>query len=292
MSLSCLSGRESACKNSKILTLKPIIFKKYVNGNHMCLMLFAHDFHPDFSLVLAANRDEYYARPAAPLDYWQDAPDVLAGRDLKGMGTWLGVTRAGRFSAITNFRDPAAINPHAPSRGHLVSGFLKGADAPGGYMEKIQKEGMPYNGFNLICGDWHNMCWYSNRKGTVEKLLPGLYGMSNRLLDTPWPKVERGKKQMGIILQQKGQPDVEAIFALLADRSCPPDDALPDTGVGIEMERMLAPLFITSPAYGTRCSSVLLMEKTGKIVFYERSFQMAGENITTGETRQYTIDPW
>ena len=250
----------------------------------MCLILFANDFHPDYHLILAANRDEYYARPADSIGFWKDAPDVLAGRDLKEMGTWLGVTRSGRISAITNFRDPASIRPDAPTRGHLVSRFLMENDAPKAYMEKIEQIGKQFNGFNLLAGDTKALYYYSNRGDQIREIMPGVHGLSNRLLDTPWPKVEKGKQRLTNIVQHPGKPDIDALFVMLFDQSCPPDHLLPDTGVGIEMERMLAPLFITSPSYGTRCSSILLIGKNGKITFYERSFEMKEGRLVQGET--------
>ena len=256
----------------------------------MCLILFAYDFCPDFHLILAANRDEYYSRPTKPLGLWDDAPQVLAGRDLKEMGTWLGVTRSGRVSAITNFRDPASVIADAPTRGHLVSNFLVGQVRPNAYMEKIRANGKKYNGFNLLVGDTCALYYYSNRDDRIRKLKPGIHGLSNQLLDTPWPKVEKGKKQLEKIVQSPGRPDIEAIFQLLFDQSCPSDHLLPDTGVGIEMERMLAPLFITSEIYGTRCSSILLMEKSGKITFYERSFEMKEGKVSESGTVRMILE--
>ena len=255
----------------------------------MCLILFAYDFHPDYHLILAANRDEYYARPASPIGFWADVPHVLAGRDLKEMGTWLGVTRSGRMAAITNFRDPVLVRPNAPTRGYLVSNFLTGEDAPKNYMEKIEQTGKNYNGFNLLAGDSAALYYYSNHGKQIQHLKPGIHGLSNRLLDTPWPKVEKGKKQLENIVQNPGDPDTDAMFEMLLDPSCPPDHLLPDTGVGIEMERMLAPLFITSPNYGTRCSSILLIDKSGGIAFFERSFEMKEGKLVQGETVKIEI---
>jgi uncharacterized protein with NRDE domain len=237
----------------------------------MCLILFAWKMHRGFPLVLAANRDEFYERPTAPADFWDEAPDLLAGRDLRGGGTWLGITRKGRLAALTNYRDPATMRKNAPSRGHLVSRYLLGNETPEAYLRQVAADASRYNGFSLIVGDPSELFCFSNR-GEFLCLAPGIYGLSNRLLDTPWPKVELGKKALSKAMEEKREPMVETLLALLADRSRPPDDRLPETGVGMERERVLSPLFIESPAYGTRSSTVLMMDRRGGVTFVERSF--------------------
>ena len=159
----------------------------------MCLIIFSYDMHPLYRLILAANRDEYYNRPTAPLSFWDDEPGILAGRDLKGNGTWLGVTRTGRIAAITNFRETGFQIENAPSRGHLISNFLVSKESPKTYMEHVKSMGHKFNGFNLFIGDRSELFYYSNRKNHIEKLKPGLYGVSNRFLNTPWPKVTKAK---------------------------------------------------------------------------------------------------
>ena len=250
----------------------------------MCLVLFSYRIHPQYRLILAANRDEFYSRPTAALDYWPDHPDVLAGRDLKSNGTWLGATRSGRFAAITNYRDPARHMEHAPSRGRLIGDFLTGTSPPKRYLEAVSKMGRVYNGFNLIAGDRSGLYYFSNRASGVQQLQPGLYGISNHLIDTAWPKIQRGKALLQGQLSGRERIDIEKIWQTLADRSQPADEELPDTGVGLQWERILAPLFISSPDYGTRSSSIVLMEYSGRIKFMERTFLNGDRGIETGET--------
>ena len=255
----------------------------------MCLILFSYQTHPAYRLVLAANRDEFYNRPTAAMAYWKDHPDVLAGRDLKGGGTWLGVTRTGRIAAITNYRDPAALMQNAPSRGILIRDFLTGNSSPQHYLAEVSKIGARYNGFNLIAGDTSGLYYYSNRSSGVQQLKPGIYGISNHLMDTAWPKVQRGKALLQHQLNGHEKIDIEKIWEILADRSRPVDAELPNTGVGLQWERILSPLFITSPDYGTRCTSIVLMEYSGQITFTERTFIRTAHKIRTGETRRYKL---
>ncbi len=251
----------------------------------MCLILLAWKAHPDYRLIVAANRDEFHHRPAAPLDFWKDDPDILAGRDLSAGGTWMGVTRAGRFAALTNYRDPANIRPDAPSRGDLVTGFLKTTDSPAGYLSKLTETGRRYNGFNLLAGDADHLYHYSNRGGPPAPVPPGVHGLSNRLLNTPWPKVRRGVAALDACLQSD-RIDPEALFAILMDRHRPADNKLPETGVGLEWERRLSTIFIDSPGYGTRCASVLMIDGDGRVTFIERGFAPG-----PGETRRFLPGP-
>jgi len=215
----------------------------------MCLILFSYDNHPKYRLVLAANRDEFYDRSAAPLSYWGDQPGVLAGRDLKSMGTWMGISRSGRFAAITNYREPGRQILDAPSRGHLISDYLIGDAPPTEYLEHLQNRAQQYNGFNLLVGDTRSLYYFSNRRERISQLASGIYGLSNRLLDTRWPKVHHGKKQLGALIDQNINLPEEEILALLQSQDKPSDQELPDTGVGIEWERALSPMFISSPNY-------------------------------------------
>jgi uncharacterized protein with NRDE domain len=237
----------------------------------MCLIIFAYNVHPSYRLILAANRDEFYERPSSPADFWEDQPQVLAGRDLKEGGTWLGVTKQGRFAAITNYRDPSAFKNNALSRGVLVSRYISGKQNAVNYLEEISPQADQYNGFNLILGEDRDIFIFSNRGGK-QKLKPGIYGLSNHLLNTSWPKVSRGKKLLRAALDKKGSELEEALFALLADRHVPPDHKLPETGIGLEWEWVLSSIFITSPGYGTRSSTILLMGKNNRIKFVEKIF--------------------
>lgn len=255
----------------------------------MCLILFSFETHPRYRLVLAANRDEYYDRPTEPLGFWKGRPDILAGRDLRGSGVWLGVTRSGRIAAITNYRQPALQVYNAPSRGLLVSDFLAGEKSPEAYLGLLETSGHLYNGFNLLVGDASGLFYFSNRGSGIRKLEPGLYGLSNHLLNTPWPKVEKGKAALGEIVANKQELDVEEIFGILYDKRCPPDEMLPDTGVELSWERTLSPLFITSPFYGTRSSSVVLLQKSGEATFAERTFESRPGAPERATTRKFTI---
>ncbi len=265
----------------------------------MCLIFFSYNLHERYRLVLAANRDEFYERPTKPLDFWEESPHILGGRDMKGMGTWMGITRGGRLAAITNFRDLASLKTDAPSRGLLVSNFLAGKATPETCLEHISHIGHRYNGFNLLIGDGSGLFYYSNRGNCVQKLSPGLYGLCNHLLDTPWPKVEKGKAEFEILLEKNEMkhsscsgPDdefYENIFKLLGNRNCPPDDTLPDTGVGPAWERILSPLFVFSDTYGTRSSSIVLIERTGKMIFLERTFVPKSGDVFEQETRKFEL---
>ncbi|RII28976.1 MAG: hypothetical protein CXR31_03655 [Geobacter sp.] len=250
----------------------------------MCLILFAHECHPNYRLILAANRDEFYDRPTAPAAFWEDEPSLLAGRDLKVGGTWFGITATGRLAAITNYRDPAVHRPNAPSRGLLVSDFLRNSLPAETFLAELEPIGPTYNGFNLICGTRENLWHYSNRGGPPVPIPPGIHGLSNRLLDTPWPKVSRGTSALAELLQHD-RIDPAELFAILADRSMAPDPLLPDTGVGLERERLLSPLHIASPDYGTRSATVLLVGRDGWVEFTEQTFNGGVEPVTTVQQR-------
>jgi len=242
----------------------------------MCLILLAWQAHPTYPLILAANRDEFYDRPTAAADFWEDRPDILGGRDLKDGGTWLGVTRRGRWAALTNYRDPQAIRPGAPSRGWLVRNFLTGGAPPAEYVERLAPRAQEYNPFNLLAGDAESLHILSSR-GLEGPVPAGIHGLSNALLDTPWPKIRRGREAFRLLLEQGPEPDVEALFQLLVDTERAPDGELPETGMGLDWERILSPLFITSPVYGTRSSTLLMMDRRGRVTFLERSFQGSPE---------------
>jgi uncharacterized protein with NRDE domain len=242
----------------------------------MCLIYVAWRVDPFYRLVVAANRDEYHARPSVPAHWWDEAGGILAGRDLEAGGTWMGVSRGGRFAAITNYRDPARRLPAARSRGALVSAFLRGGTPALQYLDQVAGVGGRYNGFTLIVCDGERLGWYSNHGGAPDAVAPGVHGLSNELLDSPWPKVEEGKLELLSLLA--GRPPTPGDLLGLLDRRDPhPDETLPDTGVGLERERLLSPRFILGSEYGTRCSTVLMVSAAGEVVFRERSFDAAGE---------------
>jgi uncharacterized protein with NRDE domain len=237
----------------------------------MCLITFAYKTDPQYDLVVAANRDEYYQRPTAPLNFWEDAPNVLAGRDLEKMGTWMGVTKQGRFAALTNYRDPSEQPGHKRSRGELVSQFLTGDDLPETYLMLIQQQRNQYPGFNLIVGDIQKLYYYSNIENDIRLIEPGVYGLSNHLMDTPWPKVTRGKAGLRSCLKKSSENIDECLFSNLNLADPAPDVELPSTGVSLEWERRLSPLFIQSPEYGTRSSALVFMNPAS-VRFVERVY--------------------
>ena len=237
--------------------------------------------HPIYQLIVAANRDEFFRRPTAAADFWSDNPDVLAGRDLEQGGTWMGVTRAGRFAALTNVRDPKSFQPSAKSRGLIVSEFLTGNVAPTPFLDELKESCSQYNGFNLIVGDRGRLCYFNSVTAQSEVLSPGIYGLSNHRLDTPWPKVTRSKAAVEAALGKHGEEMEADLFALLSDRARADDATLPDTGVGLDKERWLSPVFISGQDYGTRCSTVM-MASASQTLFVERSFNDSGETTETG----------
>ncbi|HET6837095.1 MAG TPA: NRDE family protein [Gemmatimonadales bacterium] len=242
----------------------------------MCLLLLALDSHPHYQLIVAANRDEFYDRPTASAHFWSDAPAVLGGLDLQAGGTWLGVDRRGRFAAVTNYRQGERETPAPRSRGLLVSEYLKGNSGTRQFMESVERDAGLYNGFNLIAGDAGGLFYYSNREGRIRRLQPGVYGLSNHLLDTPWPKVSATKSAFGALLRERGAELTTELFALLADRQRAPDGQLPATGISQEWEQLLSSAFIASDRYGTRSSTVVLFGRNGSIRFIERNFGPGG----------------
>jgi len=229
----------------------------------MCLIVFAWKVNPHIPLIAAANRDEFYERASAPAGAWPEHPQVYAGRDLQAGGSWMGITQAGsgssRFAAITNIRSPQDHKPDAPSRGALVADYLAGNMSPQDYIAQIRPGSSVYNGYNLVLGDAETLIWFSNRGDgdarNGQPLAPGIYGLSNALLDAPWPKVLKTKAQFASLLCQ-GAPD-DAYFDMLADTTRAPDFRLPDTGVPLDLERVLSAVCIETPGYGTRTSTVV-----------------------------------
>jgi uncharacterized protein with NRDE domain len=236
----------------------------------MCLIVF--DWRPDVSsgalLTVAANRDEFFRRETLPLAWWSDAPGVLAGRDLAGGGTWLGLARDGRFAALTNYRAPHDMRADAPTRGALVSDFLSGARrAPLDYLADVAERGAAYNGFNLIVADLarRELAWYCNRSSARPRLLaPGTHGISNAILDTPWPKLAKKRAELAAAVAGARIPALADLIALMADPRVAPDEALPSTGIPLERERALSAAFIELPDYGTRSTTVLRASVDGQ----------------------------
>ena len=237
----------------------------------MCILFIAYRKHPRHPLIVLANRDEFYDRPTAPAARWEEHPQVTAGRDLVAGGTWLGIADGGRFAAVTNYRDPQRP-PGTVSRGRLVADFLIGDEPAGDYLERIDEQAGNFSAFNLVVGDPGSLYYFSNAGGQRPKSLgPGVYGLSNHLLDTPWPKVSSGLAAFERLIAED-EIRMEDAFRLLADETLAADEELPKTGVGIEKERLLSSIFIRSPIYGTRSSTLVLADADGDLKLEERVF--------------------
>ena len=235
----------------------------------MCLIVFAWKLVPNCPLVLAANRDEFFVRPTRPAGWWEDHPDIYAGRDLQAGGTWLGINRSGRFAALTNIRNGLPKPDDKRSRGELVAAFLAGDVDPLDYLTQVRDSAQDYHGFNLIFGDEHALHWISNgNEVECRQLESGIYGLSNGSLDTPWPKLVRAKAQFASLLCQ-GAPD-GAYFEMLSDTTRASDGRLPDTGVSLEWERLLSSICIESDDYGTRASTMVRVLAGGRAELHER----------------------
>jgi len=256
----------------------------------VCLIVLAYKHHPRYRLIVAANRDEFYARPTSRAHFWDDQPDLLAGRDLKYGGTWMGLTRSGRFAAVTNFRDAAQLGKQPLSRGLMVKDFLTGSASAGEFIEGITAVGDQYNGFNLLVGDGESLAYHSNRGSGENSLQPGIYGLSNHLLDTPWPKVLRAKKALQRLVEEPGAVHLDSLAVILTDQTRAEDSELPDTGFGRDWERALSSPFIITPTYGTRASTVLLLSADGRVRFRERSFR-SPEDPGKVVSYDFTIPP-
>lgn len=241
----------------------------------MCLIVFAWRPGHELPLVMAANRDEFYARPSLPLAQWPDAPGLYGGRDLEAGGTWLGIGPHARFAALTNIRDPRQP-PRGRSRGELPVQFLRGELGPEAFLRETAQRAGDYSGFNLLVGDRHHLWLLNSRTGVPEQLSAGLYGLSNAELDTPWPKVKKAKALLGECL---AAPQVPSLLDLLHDGQQVEDARLPDTGVGLNTERVLSSIFIATHSYGTRASTVLLVKADGSRTLVERSYGPFGAHL-------------
>ena len=246
----------------------------------MCLIVLAIGQHPDYPLILAANRDEFHARPTQDAHWWPDKPDVLGGRDLQAGGTWLAVHRNGRFATVTNFRDAKRTSPELQSRGELVAAFVEGDLAPGDYLETISQD--DYAGFNLIVGAGTEFAYLSNREDGSRTLQQGMYGLSNALLDGPWDKVERSKRKLAALLAADAINE-PALLRLMNDRDKGPVEEVERGRLDFETAHAITAPFIVMENYGTRCTSILLIDRDGEWHFTERRFNPEG--TATGESR-------
>lgn len=239
----------------------------------MCLIFVSINYHPAYKMIIAANRDEFYQRKTAAANFWNDNPAILGGRDLEAAGTWMAMNKNGKISMVTNYRDPANINPKAPSRGQLVSNYLLNGDQPDEYLQQLLPAAAQYNGFNLLVGYPDVLWYYSNYGKEISALTSGVYGLSNHLLDTPWPKVSQGKKKFSKVISESVFT-LEDLFEILFDEQRAQDIQLPDTGIGIERERALSSMFIKTDGYGTRCSTVITVSKNNEVTFAERVYDL------------------
>lgn len=251
----------------------------------MCLIVFAWQKHPEYPLVVAANRDEFLSRPASPAHWWPDAPDLLAGRDLEAGGTWMGLNRDGRFAALTNYRDPSRHIAGAPSRGALVRSALEDDASAEATLQHLAAGSDAYAGFNLLVGDGKTLGVLESTTGAVKMLEPGIYGLSNHLLDTPWPKLLHARTRLETVLT--ALPDDAAALALLRDATPAPDPHLPDTGMSLEWERWLSPAFIRAPGYATRCSSLIMVDRQGNTRLREWTWDLHGD-LRSEVTHRFT----
>ena len=251
----------------------------------MCLLVIAWQVHPRYRLVVAANRDEFHERPTEPMALWPPPDDIIAGRDLRAGGTWLGVDRHRRFGIVTNFRELQRPAAGAPSRGNLIPGYLRNPSPVTQYLHNLEAVAEQYSGFNLLLSDQDSLWYVSNRAPQFARSLPpGIYGLSNELLDTPWPKLQRVRGRFDALINQAGNIPEEALFAILADPTqAGVDDTLPDTGLSHEWEQLLSSPFISNGEYGTRCSTLVRVDEKGALTLNERRFGPQG--ILLGDTR-------
>lgn len=238
----------------------------------MCLIVFAYKMHPKYKLIFAANRDEFYDRPSKEAHFWDDYPSLLAGKDLLAGGTWMGITKQGKLAAITNYRGPGELKNDPPSRGHLITSFLTNNKTATGYYSEIEKSLKEYNGFNLIYGEIDDLYHCSNKAEHFQRINKGIYGISNALLDTPWPKVEKSKYRLKNLLEQ-GTIIQEELLNLLSDTTTANDEELPETGISLELEKMLSAVFTKSGKYGTRCSTAVMIDNDNNVNFAEKTFE-------------------
>lgn len=239
----------------------------------MCLINLSFQHHPNYKLIVVANRDEAYARPTAAAHFWRDEPTILAGRDLLQMGSWLGITKQGRFAALTNFRDPSQSFEGSISRGEIVRNYLNEVISPVDFLHVLNEDKDLYDGFNVIVGDSNQLYYYSNIQSEIKEIPAGTHGLSNHLLNTPWPKVEKGKERLEEYCLANEVIEVNKLFDIHADEQIAEDKELPQTGIGLDLERKLSPLFIKTPNYGTRSTTAFMIDNNNHVTFSERTYE-------------------
>ncbi|MBT4290944.1 MAG: NRDE family protein [Deltaproteobacteria bacterium] len=237
----------------------------------MCLILIAYQTHPKYPLILLANRDEFYSRPTAQASFWSEDPEILGGKDLQAGGTWMGINKSGNIAALTNYRS-LDNKQYAKSRGELVSNFIKNKDKPETYLNQMSKLGKEYAGYNLLIGHLGHLLVFSNINNQIHQLKPGFHGLSNRFLNSGWFKVKKGKQALAQLISED-KIERKLFLKVLQDRQAALDKDLPNTGFTKEQEKMLSPLFIESPAYGTRCSTIITIDYKQEVTFFELTYQ-------------------
>jgi uncharacterized protein with NRDE domain len=260
----------------------------------MCLAVLAIQAHPDWPLIVLANRDEFHARPARALAPWDQAPDVLGGIDLQAGGTWLGMDRQGRLALLTNVRDPTGQKTGAPSRGDLARHYLLHNHDAQSYLQLLTEQASQFNGFNLVLTDHDNRLWHASNYQTpfAQPVHAGVHGLSNALLNTPWPKTQKVTALVRAHLEQAQAPDSRRLMAIMMDRYTPADVELPSTGLSMARERLLASPFIVSPDYGTRCTTLILRHSSGATWVQEDRFNAHGQRIGRLCWQQAAQGPW
>jgi len=241
----------------------------------MCVLFVANKVCPSYPLIIIANRDEFHQRPTAKLHQWPDS-NITAGRDLEAKGTWLGVDNTGKIAALTNIRNAQYIKTAAPTRGQLVTDYLTSTKDDQQFSEQLRQQGSQYSGFNLLYGQVGQLYAFNNISGKVEVLNEGVHGLSNASLNAPWPKIEHGTAQLSKYLEQTDSPNPDELVSLMQNNQVAPDHQLPKTGVELELERLLAPIFIVSEKYGTRCTTILLFDNNNKLTLVEYSYDNTG----------------
>ncbi|MFT6865513.1 MAG: hypothetical protein ACJA08_000334 [Cyclobacteriaceae bacterium] len=245
----------------------------------MCLIAFAWDSHPKYKLILVANRDEFYERPTAAADFWQDQPDIFGGRDLKADGTWMGFSKKSKFAALTNYRDLKNIRENARSRGDIITDYLNHKNSPETFLSSLHDYAGDYNGFNFLACDFKKMFHYSNYEGKYNDVPPGIHGLSNALLDTSWPKVDALKTAFARTISENFSHN--QLLNLLTDANTFADEILPNTGVSPEWEKALSPICIRTEKYGTCSSAVITVDRLGMVNFTEKTHAVGGRKENT-----------
>lgn len=255
----------------------------------MCLIVFAFHAHPDYPLLYAGNRDEFYERPTRPMHRWDTSPAIWAGRDEKAGGTWFGVNEQGTVAALTNIRDKRSIKPNAPSRGEIVPALLTDKSPLADRLALLDKKAPEYNGFNILLGNRHELYHYNSQSRRMAPVKPGVHAISNASLNTAWPKVEQAEKKMRELLKNGIATDSSALFGLMNDRTTYPLDKLPETGLDDEMEIAVSAAFIEAGDYGTRSTTVMKIGSNNRIELLERSFDT--ENTRRYEEKPFLLEP-